>query len=305
MLNGIILPVEPVKGVNAEIVDLFDPSLPGRVLLELKSFEPFVPKSLENDRLTFSYLNSMNRNSPDPVFIYKSCGSAMNLASELKVAGLASDWASVLSVFQTGGRGRFGRRWESIPGNIHASVIYPEISDEFSFLLAMLIGVIIAECLRSKGFDVSLKWPNDIVFDGRKVAGILVEKRNEGLIAGIGINIHDKPAESMMRHDCGLSPGVLAKNGEEIGFVSLWLDIIDSLKKVTYEYVNLLGLRTFIRNAESMLLWKGEAVRIADSSSGDITGRIKGLGETGGLLISGDDGEYEIFSGTVVRLNNL
>jgi BirA family biotin operon repressor/biotin-[acetyl-CoA-carboxylase] ligase len=83
---------------------------------------------------------------------------------------------------QTSGRGRLGRRWEAPPGSaLLASFVLPARP-----LASLAAGVAAAE---ASGPSVRLKWPNDLLLDGRKVAGVLVERRGERCVVGIGVNL--------------------------------------------------------------------------------------------------------------------
>lgn len=96
---------------------------------------------------------------------------------------------------QTNGRGRVDRKWESIEGKNLTFSIYlkPKILPEKLPLLSLVIGASIYNVL-SKFINCSIKWPNDIIVNDKKIAGILVESiysnKLEALVAGIGININ-------------------------------------------------------------------------------------------------------------------
>ncbi len=91
---------------------------------------------------------------------------------------------------QTGGRGRYGRTWESYPDNLHFSAVLPfnKMSAPFMPFAAALA---VADTLAP--LPVQLKWPNDVLLNGHKVAGILLEHADNGLIVGIGINLNTAP----------------------------------------------------------------------------------------------------------------
>jgi len=101
---------------------------------------------------------------------------------------------------QTNGRGRHGRQWISRRGNFFGSlVIHPTVAPlrygEYSFLVAVVLHETI---VKFSDRNVSLKWPNDVLLDGHKCAGILIEShgaQNEFLIVGIGVNLYHAPPE--------------------------------------------------------------------------------------------------------------
>lgn len=119
-------------------------------------------------------------------------------------------WYAVLAETQTAGRGRHGRRWISPPGNLYLSVLLDAQAAEPAGL-GLLAGVAIADALATllpDSIALHLKWPNDLIVDGRKLGGVLVEAgtRIDGshwAVAGIGLNLvahpddADRPATSL------------------------------------------------------------------------------------------------------------
>jgi BirA family transcriptional regulator, biotin operon repressor / biotin---[acetyl-CoA-carboxylase] ligase len=107
---------------------------------------------------------------------------------------------------QIAGRGRRGRNWVSEPGNLYASLLLtdpapPQLAAELSLVAALAVHDALAERASMLGPRLALKWPNDVLCDGAKLAGILVE--GEGLpgrpltvVIGIGVNCAHHPAET-------------------------------------------------------------------------------------------------------------
>lgn len=117
----------------------------------------------------------------------------------------------VTALEQTSGRGRFSRKWLSPKGDIYATLFFT-IPKGSAYLpnIGQILAYSCASVLREKGFQAQIKWPNDILIEGKKVAGILCETTplNEriGIVLGIGININmgnellktiDQPATSL------------------------------------------------------------------------------------------------------------
>ena len=97
---------------------------------------------------------------------------------------------------QTGGRGRRGRTWVSVPGNLFVSVLTrPQPGEEPAQQLSFVAAVALARALdRWVAPDrLTLKWPNDVLLDGVKVAGILLESGAGATIVGIGVNLAGHP----------------------------------------------------------------------------------------------------------------
>ena len=95
----------------------------------------------------------------------------------------------VLAIEQTQGRGRRGNTWESQKGGFYASIVSSKHE-----LLPFIVGISIIRVLEQHCEDLSLKWPNDIIFKGKKLGGILCEDFGSHSIIGIGINLENKPS---------------------------------------------------------------------------------------------------------------
>ena len=122
--------------------------------------------------------------------------STNTLAVELAQAG-AADGTAVVAESQTGGKGRLGRTWVSPSGNLALSVILrPAIPTHQAPLVTLMGAVATALAVRdAAGVPAGIKWPNDILVNGRKVGGLLTElsaepDRVRHLVLGIGINVN-------------------------------------------------------------------------------------------------------------------
>ena len=120
---------------------------------------------------------------------------------DVKALPSGSDKVAVCAETQTGGRGRMGRRWISPKGNLYVSICLDlgglRQAEIYSFLSAAALACAIEKVC--SGIEVKCKWPNDLLVDGRKVSGILLETDGVGrLIVGIGVNIMDCPEEQML-----------------------------------------------------------------------------------------------------------
>lgn len=103
-----------------------------------------------------------------------------------------------VAALQTAGRGRGGRRWISLAGNLHATVIVPPPPARAASQLALVAGVALhaalADAAPKLGF--TLKWPNDVLCNARKIAGVLIEAGDGGHAVGIGINLVAVPPDA-------------------------------------------------------------------------------------------------------------
>lgn len=130
-------------------------------------------------------------------------------------------YSVIIAKEQTAGRGRCGRSWLGEKGNLYMSVVLHDYQEK-SPLLAFVTGVSVAEALSD--FQVRLKWPNDILLNGKKLAGILLEREEDKIIAGIGVNVAKAPQSTDLIYPVTSLEG--KKEAQEIA-----QDIIKSLTK--------------------------------------------------------------------------
>jgi len=128
------------------------------------------------------------------------CASTNDEAKALARAG-APEGTLVWALAQTGGRGRRGRAWVSPPGNLYCSLVLrpaaaAATAAQLSFVAAVAVGEVVSTLVPG---SVKLKWPNDVLVEGAKVAGILLESEPrpvgglDWLVLGIGINVRHHP----------------------------------------------------------------------------------------------------------------
>ena len=112
-------------------------------------------------------------------------------ARRLIEEGLAGAGDAVVADEQSAGRGRFGRVWISPTGGMYATVILP--SDP---LLSLKAGLALVSVLRRASVSAGLKWPNDVLVEDRKIAGVLIETTGDLSLVGIGLNLVSAPLDT-------------------------------------------------------------------------------------------------------------
>ena len=117
--------------------------------------------------------------------------STQTYALQMVANGTARDRTVIMAEAQSAGRGRYRRTWVSHHGNLYVSFIFN--ADERDPRLSYVVAVAVAETLIAFGIRPKIKWPNDILIDGKKVCGILIEYAGQFVIVGIGINIKTNP----------------------------------------------------------------------------------------------------------------
>jgi len=130
---------------------------------------------------------------------YDSIGSTNDEAMRLAHCG-AAHGTVVCAAMQTAGRGRQARHWHSPPGNLYVSILLRpdrpmERIPELSFVTALAVADA-ADSVLPDGVRAELKWPNDVLVRGAKVAGILIEHTDPATVVGVGVNIRHAPSDA-------------------------------------------------------------------------------------------------------------
>ena len=198
---------------------------------------------------------------------------------------------------QTGGRGRLGRRWETIDGNLHLSVLLrppaPVAPGPWSLLAAVALADTLRTLLPAPGM-LRLKWPNDVLLNGAKVAGILLEAGSDPepwLVIGFGVNLAGAPV-GLSRPTASIADLVPAPRPNT--FAANLLTAVSHWRgRLVQE-----GFSP-VRQA-----WLALGPAIGDALSAGTgpqrqTGTFRGLGPDGALLLNGPAGLTAIRSGEV------
>ena len=199
---------------------------------------------------------------------------------------------------QTAGRGRAGRPWQSAPG---ASLTF-SLAWKFDCALPQLVGlplavgVAIADALHACGVDARLKWPNDVLLDGRKLAGILIETATarDGIwaIIGIGINLALPQDLAARIGNAASSLPPLAAPDE------LLAALLNTLAQALTDF-GASGLAPFTGRWNALHAWAGEPVVLLDHGQVRQQGVAAGIDDSGRLLLDTADGRVAVLSGDV------
>ncbi len=205
---------------------------------------------------------------------------------------------------QTAGRGRRGYGWFSPPGcGIWASfLLRPRLPAARTPPLTLCSAGAVARSLEATaGVTVEIKWPNDLLIRGRKVAGMLAETRvvtadEPVIVVGMGINVNH--THDMFPHE--ISDTATSLRIESGGLVSrqdLFLSILTSFESAYLHYLES-GPSTPLADVDARLAWRGRMVE-ADSPAG-ATGRLTRVDEEGGLVLEREEhGPIVIRSGSI------
>jgi BirA family biotin operon repressor/biotin-[acetyl-CoA-carboxylase] ligase len=223
-----------------------------------------------------------------------SVGSTNDEAAQLADAG-AAEGTVVWAREQTGGRGRRGRHWASPVGNLYSStVLRPDCAAPRAAELGFVAALAVADIV-SDGRTVRVKWPNDVLVDGGKIAGILLESaiaqtgRVEHVVAGVGINVGFAPQLPEMRYPGAALGGSVEAALEK--FTNALAARLGEWRRDGFETVRAAWL------AKAGPIGAEVDVRLGEEL---VSGRFAGLDREGALLLDTTTGPRKIVSGELL-----
>lgn len=234
------------------------------------------------------------------VLTFETIGSTNDAAMALARVG-GSDRCWVVAREQTSGRGRHGRVWASPPGNLYASLLLLDaVPIELAPQLGFVAGVALAHGLRAlvaQDARLKLKWPNDVLFDGAKLGGILLEGTAvpEGHVAsiiGIGVNCGSYPRD-LAYPATALSESGAARSTPQDVFLSLSAEIAHWLDVFTR------GFAAIRQEWLSLAAGLGAPIKVSTPAR-HLEGRFQTIDATGRLMLENDSGVIAIEAGDVI-----
>lgn len=230
---------------------------------------------------------------------------------------VAAEWAAddaphgalVIADHQTEGRGRLGRRWDARAGlNLtFSTVIRPELPPDRFGMIIIAASVAVAEAIESRTTPLipAIKWPNDILLNGRKCCGMLLETvrrtgsdgRRMDVVLGVGVNVNQDSFPPALEKR---ATSLLLETGRPVDRAPLLADICRRLETRLEETVDdSSGIRRMYMSRMTDL---GEVVRLRFSDAdGGVLGIAIGLNEFGGLVLDTDEGRRAFHAGEVTR----
>lgn len=230
--------------------------------------------------------------------------STNRLARDLAISG-AVEGTLVIAESQSGGRGRKGRNWYSPPGEgIYVSlVLRPRFQPAEAPKMTLLAGVALAETLIPiVPSRVTIKWPNDVLAGGKKVAGILIEVSTDidsigYMIVGVGLNVNTPtgrfPAELRER-----ATSLATESGRTVDRTEILRAFLERLERY-YDLIGREGFSPVIERWRELSDMAGRRVRV-HSFDRSLEGTIAGIDDEGVLLVKESDGTlHRVISGDV------
>lgn len=241
------------------------------------------------------------------IFFQAEVDSTNRWAKRLAAEG-AAEGTLVLAESQTQGRGRLGRSWASAPGKgLWFSVILrPKINSAELAGMTILTAVSMAKAIKGvTGIQALIKWPNDLVFNGRKMAGILAEVNGEAdlvnyLIIGLGLNVNHQEADfpEELRE---LAISLRMIKGSELPRRPILQEFLRIFEE-NYHALSANGLAEIISYAKLHSATLGKTVRINQGYNRTLIGEAIDLDYDGSLWIKEPSGEMvHVYAGEIMR----
>ena len=234
-----------------------------------------------------------------PIIELDTIDSTNNYAMRLIDADTAQAGLTVLARAQTGGKGQRGRRWKDVPGEslLASFICVPDCILEHQFVFNAAVAVAIADVLAHlyEGWDVRIKWPNDIIINDKKAGGILIENVLRGnswsfSIIGLGLNVSQTSFSADLPFATSLT---LAANGRIFPISAVFRQIREGIYRKT---LSLSGTSGEIMKEYNDFLYRKDYAQSFSSGSHHWKAIIKGANVNGQLEVEMADGSIMRYS---------
>ena len=236
---------------------------------------------------------------------HPSVDSTNHVAKNLAHNG-APEGTIIVAEEQTGGKGRFEKDFYSPRGKgIWFSIILrPKFLPHEAPQFTLMSAVAIAEAMKRFNLKPEIKWPNDILFEGRKIVGILTEMtcelgRINYVVVGIGINVNISRKE-FPKELRDIAASLSEMNGGKISRVQFFRAVLEEFDKI-YRRVNESGFDEVFVRWKKYNITLGKKVRVTSAINGgeSFTGQAVDLNSEGALIVQTDEGLKTVYSGYV------
>lgn len=229
--------------------------------------------------------------------------NSTNAEAKRLAEGETGDGLLVISEQQTAGKGRRGRNWLSPKGDgIWMSILLkPNMKPVNASMLTLVTALAVAKTIREDlKMDAYIKWPNDVVVNGKKVCGILTEMSSEidyihYVVIGIGINVNiEKFPEELQ----DTATSLFIEGNKKWNRSKLIASILLEFESLYEQFLKTEDLREFILAYNKVLINNGRMVRILETRE-ETPGKALGINEKGHLLVETQDKVIEVIAGEV------
>ena len=211
---------------------------------------------------------------------------------------------TVVADFQSGGKGRRGRAWVTPKGSAIALSILlrPELAPDKASMLTLVAGLAVAKSVREvTGLETGIKWPNDVVIDGKKISGTLTEMSMEmGAIhyvvigTGINANMTEFPEEIQ-----GIATSLRLQTGNRVDRAAIICAYLKAFEEYYEKFLVCGNMELLKEDYAKLLVNMDKEVKVLQPEN-EYTGIARGIDELGQLLVEKEDGTVEkVYAGEV------
>ncbi len=219
----------------------------------------------------------------------------------------ASEGTLALAEFQSAGRGRLGRSWEVPEGTsvMMSILLRPKFEPQYAPTLTLVMGMAVAKAVKSLGFDVSIKWPNDVVVSHKKICGILTEMgvrdgKIDYAVIGVGINVNIKEFPEEMADK---ATSLYLESGREFDRSQIPGLVMEAFEEYYEKFAATCDLSGLKEEYESILANYNQPVRVLAKEPYE--GVARGITDGGELLVEKTDGTIVAVSAGEVSVRGL
>ena len=219
----------------------------------------------------------------------------------------APEGTLALAEFQSAGRGRLGRSWEVPEGTsvMMSILLRPKFEPQYAPTLTLVMGMAVAKAVKNLGFDVSIKWPNDVVVSHKKICGILTEMgvrdgKIDYAVIGVGINVNIREFPEEMADK---ATSLYLESGREFDRSQIPGLVMEAFEEYYEKFAATCDLRGLKEEYESILANYNQPVRVLAKEPYE--GVARGITDGGELLVEKTDGTIVAVSAGEVSVRGL
>ena len=274
------------------------------MISEKESYEEIVTGSIYNETTIADQIHT------------KWAGKTVHFAREIDSTNLwikrlakegAPEGTLALAEFQSAGRGRLGRSWEVPEGTsvMMSILLRPKFEPQYAPTLTLVMGMAVAKAVKSLGFDVSIKWPNDVVVSHKKICGILTEMgvrdgKIDYAVIGVGINVNIREFPEEMADK---ATSLYLESGRKFDRSQIPGLVMEAFEEYYEKFAATCDLSGLKEKYESILANYNQPVRVLAKEPYE--GVARGITDGGELLVEKTDGTIVAVSAGEVSVRGL
>ena len=274
------------------------------MISEKESYEEIVTDGIYNETTIADQIHT------------KWAGKTVHFAREIDSTNLwikrlakegAPEGTLALAEFQSAGRGRLGRSWEVPEGTsvMMSILLRPKFEPQYAPTLTLVMGMAVAKAVKNLGFDVSIKWPNDVVVSHKKICGILTEMgvrdgKIDYAVIGVGINVNIKEFPEEMADK---ATSLYLESGREFDRSQIPGLVMVAFEEYYEKFAATCDLSGLKEEYESILANYNQPVRVLAKEPYE--GVARGITDGGELLVEKTDGTIATVSAGEVSVRGL